>query len=140
MKNFKNLLKFSYEFYLDNNIIYENELIEEILYTKNSKYIPIPLFSESFDKLNIKIVYGDKLRSEEIYFENRIKYEYHMEFIIEPMKYILDNEEYIHYSSLDWLEKIDFLRIALLVLTNKKSYTGYHNGHIKYTGCILKLL
>jgi len=37
-------------------------------------------------------------------------------------------------------EKIDFLRTALLVLTNKKSYTGYHRGQIKYTGCILKLL
>ena len=100
-----------YGFYLDDQIIQEEKLIDGYIdFSNEVKFHPIPIIKESFNKLEIELIQNNQIKSRIFNFENMIKNDFDLNIIVGAMQYVLDFSDYLYFSNLSLEEQIQYIK------------------------------
>jgi len=100
-----------YGFYLDDQIIQEEKLIDGYMdFSNEVKFHPIPIIKESFNKLEIELIQNNQIKSRIFNFENMIKNDFDLNIIVGAMQYVLDFSDYLYFSNLSLEEQIQYIK------------------------------
>ena len=103
-------IKLKYEFYLNDQIVVQYKLIDAKMNSlDNSKFYPIPIINESFNKLKIELTQNNQIKSRIFNFQDMIRNDFDLTVLIGPMQYVLDFSDYLSFSDFNVNDQILYI-------------------------------